>query len=235
MLQTAPEWTNTNTWKKLIHTKSWSGKAKGTTKQSNSSGHWKQNLFISPSHPCLPDTQSDLQGGIALRNIVHTGPYTEHKKNWWSGVQFTFTNGKYWCTSNPAASCFWWLRRMGIIVSMYCMSMQKGFVIGSQRLRWGRASRSETRDVMLVLRWDAEITTSVQLHTIQPQHQLSRTLMIMAISQLASDWNLKHGHNSSTQYCYFSHNTFFLHHANKSLRIDLILHYDYYLQHCHYA
>jgi len=88
---------------------------------------------------------------------------------------------------------------------------------------------------MLVLRWDAEITTSVQLHTIQPQHQLSRTLMIMAISQLASDWNLKHGHNSSTQYCYFSHNTFFLHHANKSLRIDLILHYDYYLQHCHYA
>ena len=88
---------------------------------------------------------------------------------------------------------------------------------------------------MLVLLWEGEITTSVQLHTIHPQHQLPRTLMIMAISQPASDRNLKHRHNSSTQYFYFSHNTFFLHYANKSLRIDLILHYDYYLQYRHYA
>jgi hypothetical protein len=217
-----------NSYKILI----WKSEGDNKT-HSNSSSHWKPNLFISPSHPCLADTQSDLQGGIVLCNIVHTGAYTQHNKNWRSGVHFTFTNGKFRCTSNPAMSCFWWLRRLGIIVSMYCMSLQKGFVIGSQWLRWGRASRLETRDVMLVLRWDAEITTSVQLHTIHRQHQLPRTLMI--ISQLASDWNLKHRHNSSTQYCYFSHNTFFLFLANKSFSMDLILHYDYYLQHRHSA
>jgi hypothetical protein len=217
-----------NSYKILI----WKSEGNNKT-QSNSSGHWKPNLLINPWHLCLADTQSDLQEGIAWSNIVNTCAYTIHKKCWRSGVHFTFINGKYWCTSNPAASCFWWLKRMGMIVSMHCMSMQKGFVICSQRLWWGSASRTETRDVMPLLRWDAEIT-SVQLHTIHQQRQLPRTLTIMATSQLASDWNLKHRHNSSTYFCYFFHNTFYLHEANKSFSMDLILHYDYYLQHRQY-
>ena len=57
-----------------------------------------------------------------------------HHVAWENQISFTLTSGKNWWTSRPASSCVWWLRRFGIMVMLYWMSLHIGIAIGSQRL-----------------------------------------------------------------------------------------------------